>query len=127
MTTAVSHPDWDEMDQTARRDLDRQYLKELSLMAHPGLTERGVQAYLDYRHERPGLAITTFEEGQIRALLHPFIDPSRVPDPVVGEEHTGKLETFGARRLHLTNAQTYVAIMVTLNFLFLIALLIYVM
>ena len=127
MGTAISGSEWRAMDAKARRELDRQYLKELSLMAHPGLTEEGVQVYLEYRHERPGLAITTYEEGQIRALLHPFIDPGRLPDPVAAERHTGKLETFAAQRLHLTNAQTYVAIMVTLNFLFLIALLIFVM
>ena len=69
------------------------------------------------------MAITTYEEGQIRKLLHGFIDPARLPDPVTQEEHTGRLENFGAQKLHMTNSQTYVAIMVTLNLLFLLILL----
>ena len=71
----------------------------------------------------PEMAITTYEEGQIRKLLHRFVDPSKLPDPVEQEEHTGKLESFGANKLHMTNAQTYVAIMVTLNLLFVLVLL----
>lgn len=114
---------WDQLDETTRRDREAQYLRELSLMSLPGLTDEGVEAYLRYRHERPETAITTYEEGQIRKLLRQFVDPSRVPDPVAAEEHTGRLETFGATRLHLTSAQTYVAIMVTLNFLFVLVLL----
>jgi len=114
---------WEELDGTRRRELETQYLKELSMMSLPGLTEEGVEAYLEYRHDRPELAITTFEEGQIRKLMHQFIDPSSVPDPVEQEEHTGRLENFGAKKLHMTNSQTYVAIMVTLNLLFVLVLL----
>ena len=114
---------WTELDGTTRRELESQYLKELSMMSLPGLTDEGVEAYLAYRHDRPEMAITTYEEGQIRKLLHSFIDPARLPDPVAQEEHTGKLENFGAQKLHLTNSQTYVAIMVTLNLLFLLILL----
>ena len=114
---------WKELDGSARRELESQYLKELSMMSLPGLTEEGVEAYLAYRHDRPEMAITTYEEGQIRKLLHRFVDPAKLPDPVTQEEHTGKLETFGAQKLHLTNAQTYVAVMVTLNLLFLLILL----
>jgi hypothetical protein len=114
---------WKELDGSARRELESQYLKELSMMSLPGLTEEGVEAYLAYRHDRPEMAITTYEEGQIRKLLHRFVDPAKLPDPVRQEEHTGKLENFGARKLHLTNSQTYVAIMVTLNLLFLLLLL----
>ena len=117
----------DESAETRRRELESQYLKELSMMSLPGLTERGVEAYLAYRHDRPELAITTYEEGQIRKLLHRFIDPTTLSDPVEQEEHTGKLENFGARALHMTNSQTYVAIMVTLNLLFLLILLIVLM
>ena len=114
---------WDELDGVRRRELESQYLKELSMMSLPGLTEEGVEAYLAYRHDRPEMAITTYEEGQVRKLLHRFIDPARLPDPVEQEEHTGKLENFGAQKLHMTNAQTYVAIMVTLNLLFVLILL----
>ena len=114
---------WDQLDEATRRDREAQYLRELSLMSVPGLTEQGVEAYLRYRHERPETGITTYEEGQIRRLLHGFIDESRIPDPVAAEEHRGRLETFGATRLHLTAAQTYVAVMVTLNFLFVLVLL----
>jgi len=120
---ATTEEEREETAGTARRDLEAQYLKELSMMSLPGLTEEGVEAYLAYRAQRPGMAITTFEEGQIRKLLRRFIDPARVPDPVEQEEHTGALETFGARRLHLTNSQTYIAIMVTLNLLFVLILL----
>jgi hypothetical protein len=122
-TPATPSTAWDRLDEATRRDREAQYLKELSMMSVPGLTEEGVEAYLRYRHERPDSAITTYEEGQIRKLLHRYVDPSRVPDPVAAEEHVGRLETFGATRLHLTNAQTYVAIMVTLNFLFVLVLL----
>ena len=92
-------------------------------MSFPGLTEEGLDAYLTYRHERPVHSITTFEEGQIRRMLRPYVNRSNLPDPVAAEEHEGWLENFGARRLHLTNAQTYVAIMVTLNLLVVLALL----
>ena len=114
---------WDQLDEATRHEREVQYLRELSLMSVPGLTEQGVEAYLRYRHERPETAITTYEEGQIRKLLRGFIDESRIPDPVAAEEHRGRLEKFGARRLHLTAAQTYVAVMVTLNFLFVLVLL----
>lgn len=119
----VGRTAWEQLDESTRREREAQYLRELSLMSVPGLTEQGVEAYLRYRHERPETAITTYEEGQIRKLLHGFIDPSRIPDPVAAEEHRGRLETFGATRLHLTSSQTYVAIMVTLNFLFVLVLL----
>jgi hypothetical protein len=118
---------WEELDEPTRRERETQYLKELSMMSLPGLTEEGVRAYLDYRHERPEVGITTFEEGKIRRLLHRFVDETRIPDPVLEEQHTGRLENFGATRLHLTNSQIYVAIMVTLNFLFLIVLLLFLM
>ncbi len=122
-TTKPLRKSWEELDEATRRELEAQFLRELSMMSQPGLTEEGVQAYLAYRHDRPEQAITTYEEGQIRKLLHQFIDESKIPDPVAAEEHRGKLETFAAQRLHLTNAQTYVAIMVTLNFLFVLVLL----
>ena len=127
MATTTQHKTWEQLDDKARRELETQYLRELSMMSQPGLTEEGVLAYLEYRHERPELAITTYEEGQIRKLLHQFVDESRIPDPVAAEDHRGKLETFGADRLHLTNSQTYVAIMVTLTFLAVIVLLIMLM
>jgi hypothetical protein len=114
---------WEELGGAKRQELERQYLKELSMMSLPGLTDAGVEAYLEYRHDRPEMAITTYEEGQIRKLMHQFIDPSRLPDPVEQEEHTGRLENFGAKKLHMTNSQTYVAIMVTLNLLFVLILL----
>jgi len=122
-TPTISATAWDRLDERTRRDLETQYLRELSMMSLPGLTGAGIEAYLGYRRERPEAAITTYEEGQIRKLLRHHVDPSRVPDPVAEEEHVGRLETFGASRLHLTNSQTYVAIMVTLNFLFVLVLL----
>ena len=127
MTTASQQRPWPSLTPEERRELDTQYLRELSRMSLPGLTEEGLDAYLAYRHERPVHSITTFEEGQIRRLLRPYVDRSRLPDPVVNEEHRGWLENFGARRLHLTNAQTYVAVMVTLNLLVVVALLIVLM
>ncbi|HXV76671.1 MAG TPA: hypothetical protein VD788_10160 [Candidatus Polarisedimenticolaceae bacterium] len=127
MVTAAQRPAWSELDEPQRRELDLQYLRELSMVSRPGLTAAGIQAYLDYRHERPERAITTFEEGQIDRLLQRYVDRSHLPDPVALEEHRGRLERFGAARLHLTNAETYVAIMVTLNLLFVIALLVVLM
>ena len=63
------------------------------------------------------------EVVQIRKLMNQFVDLAKLPDPVEHEEHTGKLENFGAQKLHLTNSQTYVAIMVTLNLVFVLVLL----
>jgi len=107
---------WEELDQETRRDLDAQYLRELGDWGIHGLDDEGIRIYLEYRRERPGAAITTYEEGQIRKLLQAHADPSQRPDPVAAEEHLDPLETFGARRFHLTNQQTYVAIMLLLTF-----------
>ena len=107
---------WEELDEATRRELDAQYLKELDDWGIHGLSEDGVRVYLEYRRERPGAAITTYEEGQIRKMLHPYADPSKRPDPVEAEEHLDPLETYGARRFHFTNQQTYVAIMMVLTF-----------
>ena len=63
---------WEELDPETREELERQYLDELGDYYEPGLTDEAVQAYLKYRHERPDAAITTFEEGQIKKLLHQF-------------------------------------------------------
>jgi hypothetical protein len=126
-TTSTTPKSWTTIAPEEQSELDAQYLRELSLWVYPGLTEQGVDAYLAYRHQRPEHSITTFEEGQIRRLLHPFIDQTKLVDPVALEEHRGRLEKFGAERLHLTNDQTYVAIMVTLNLVFLVILLIMLM
>jgi len=125
--SAPTAPAWDRLDESVRREREAQYLRELSMIGVPGLTEAGIDAYLRYRHERPDEAITTYEEGQIRRLLRGYVDPARIPDPVGAEEHAGRLETFGATRLHLTNAQTYVAIMVTLNLVAVLVLLLILM
>jgi len=93
MTIASKRKTWGTLDPEDRRELDAQYLRELSMWSHPGLSEEGVDAYLDYRHERPDHAITTFEEGKIRALLRSFTDRSRLADPVAAEEHRGRLVT----------------------------------
>ena len=116
---------WEELDDATRQKLDDQYLRELSDWGIHGLGDEGVRAYLDYRHERPGAAITTYEEGQIRKLLHPYADPSRRPDPVAEEEHLDPLEVYGAKRFHFTNQQTYVAIMVGMTFVAVIAFVIW--
>ncbi len=105
-------PQWDELDEHTRRRLDRQYLEELRDEGRAGLTEEGVQRYLDYRHERPFAQITTYEQGQIRRMLHRLRDPDAVPDPVDQETHEGRIEQFGASRLHLTKVGTYMAIVV---------------
>jgi len=99
---------WEEIEPEHREELDRQYLKELEDWGEPGLSETAVQTYLDYRHQRPDAAITTYEEGQIKKLLHGLSDPTQAPDPVEQEEHLDALERFGAKRLHFTNMQTYV-------------------
>ena len=122
--TATAESRWNRLDAETRRRLDQEYLAELDDWDLPGLTPEGVRVYLEYRHERPDVQITTFEEGQVRKLLRDYAEPSSGPDPVDEEEHIGRLERFGAERLHLTNDQTYVAVMVTLTFLFVIALLI---
>ena len=123
---AVTSSSWERLDPAERRRLDAQFLAELTSWSEPGLDDGALQEYLDYRHERPTATITTYEEGQIRRLLHRRADPSAEPDPVEAEEHTDPLERFGAQRLHLTNAQTYIAVMLGLNLLLLLALLIWV-
>ena len=110
MSTATAH-DWAHLDLKTREELDEQYLAELHTLGEPGLTDEGIEVYLAYRHERPELCMTTFELGQIHKLLHDYHDPALIPDPVEQEEHIGWLENFGAYKLHLTNAQTYVWIM----------------
>jgi hypothetical protein len=121
---AAQEKRWEELDPEARKKLDEQYLEELLDWDEPGLTEEGIRAYLEYRHERPGAQITTYEEGQIRHMLHRLAGPSRRPDPVEQEEHLDWLERFGAGWLHVTNAQTYVLVMMALTFAALIVLIV---
>jgi hypothetical protein len=121
----ASTTEWDKLDSEHRKELDEQYLEELSSWAEPGLDDEAVQEYLRYRHQRPDANITTFEEGQIRKLLHRHAHPEAVPDPVELEEHTDPIERFGARRLHLTNAKTYLAVMLVGTLLLLWAVVIY--
>jgi len=117
---------WEDLDEAAREELDSQYLQELRDWGIHGLDDEGTRVYLDYRRERPGAAITTYEEGRIRKLLQPYADPLQRPDPVAEEEHLDPLEVYGARRFHLTNQQTYVAIMVGLTFVALVAFVLWV-
>jgi len=114
--TVTPHIDWNKLDPGTRDELDAEFLAELRTLAPPGLTEEGVQAYLDYRHEWPEASLTTFAEGQVLSMLHRYEDPRRVPDPVEIEEHLDPLERFGARRLHMTNAETYSALIFALIF-----------
>lgn len=121
---ARSHPSWNELPPETRQELDREFLRDLALWEERGLSESAVQAYLDYRHQRPAHGITTYEEGRIRALLREQgVGETVRPDPVEQEEHVDPVERFGARRLHLTNDWTYLAIMVALTFVFVTALL----
>ncbi len=113
---AVVTQRWEDLDSATRADLDAQYLRELEAFNVPGLSEEGVRRYLEYRHERPGATITTYEEGQIRRMLRGFGDPTAEPDPVAEEEHVGRLERFGAERLHFTNIGTYTGVIVLLIF-----------
>ena len=106
---------------------DRKFVDELQHECEPGLTDEGLRAYLAYRHERPDGQITTYEEGQIRRFLHRMRDPAKVPDPVEQEEHVGRLENFGARRLHLTNFGLFAAIVLVGGYLGLVGLLLYLM
>lgn len=106
---------WDELDDETRERLDAQYLEELSRWNDSGLTDECVEAYVKYRHERPECAITTYEEGQIRKMLHTMGDPEALPDPVEEEEHLDALEVVGAKRFHLTNAETYGVVMILLT------------
>jgi hypothetical protein len=105
---------WAEIDPDSRRLLDEQYLRELSTYFEPGIDEAAIQAYLEYRHERPDAGITTFEEGQIRRLLHRGAHPELVPDPVEQEDHLDALERYGASHWHFTNTQTYAMILFVL-------------
>ena len=120
--TDTTYRRWEELDEATRQQLDAQYLKELAMISEPGLNERAIRAYLDYRHERPDAAITTFEEGHIRRMLHRMVDPAKLPDLVEQQTHRGRLESYFARRWHWTNERTYVAIMVGLTFLFVLTL-----
>jgi len=124
MGTAVL-PRWNDLDPGTRAALDAQYLKELDSWQEPGLSDEAVRLYLEYRHERPGATITTYEEGQIKRLLHPFADPSVEPDPVALEEHHGRLEHFCAEKLHFTNVGAYVAVMMAVIYGVLLVWLLY--
>ena len=117
---------WEDLDDATRAELDSRYLRELNDWGIHGLGDDGVRVYLDYRRERPGAAITTYEEGRVRKLLQPFADPSQRHDPVAEEEHLDPLEVYGARRFHFTNQQTYLAVMLGLTFLAMIAFVIWV-
>jgi hypothetical protein len=107
---------WEDLDEETRRELDAQYLLELDDWGIYGVSDEGIRVYLAYRHERPGAAITTYEEGQIRKMLHEYADDAQRPDPVAEEEHLDPLERYGAKRFHFTNQQTYVAVMLLLTF-----------
>lgn len=76
-------PAWRTLDRTTRRRLDEEYLRDLSWWSVPGLTGRAVRAYLRFRHERPGAAITTFEEGRVRRLMAPRLDHSGDTRPLL--------------------------------------------
>jgi hypothetical protein len=125
MPTAKSKS-WEELDPQTRRELDEQYLDELKNWGEPPLSEEGIKTYLSYRHQRPQAAITTYEEGQIRKLIHGLTDPSKSQDPVEQEEHLDPLEVFGAKRFHWTNAQSYLAVMLLLTFVFVLFFLVFV-
>ena len=71
--SATTTSSWYELDRATRRRLDAEYLRDLSWWDVPGLTGQAVRAYLRYRHERPDAAITTYEEGRIRALMRPYL------------------------------------------------------
>ena len=109
MGTAI--PNWDELDPETRAALDAQYIKEFEGLAEPGVPPEALAAYLEYRHGRPAGQITTYEQGQIRRLLHRTRDRTRIVDPVEDEEHHDGVERFGADRLHLTNDGTFLAIL----------------
>ncbi len=108
---------WEDLDPTTREELDARFMKELATWHEIGLSDEGARLYLEYRRERLDAAITTYEEGQIRKLLRPYADPSKRLDPVETEEHIDTVEVLGAKRFHLTNVQTYGAIMLALTFL----------
>lgn len=113
---------WDGLDAKTRAHLDAVFLEELRVLASPGVTDEAtVRAYLEYRHERPHGQMTTYEEGQVRRMLARHRDPATAPDPVAAEEHTGRLERFGAERLGLTNIGTFGTVMFVLVYLVLLA------
>ena len=116
---------WDQLDPETQKALDAQYREELERVAGPGLTPDALDEYLEYRHRRPEAQITTYEEGQIRRLLRGKYDPSQQPDPTEEEEHTGRIENWGARKLHLTNFGTFLFILLAHVYVGLIGLLIW--
>ena len=120
-----AQPTWEQLDPDTRHALDEQYLDELARVAEPGLDDRAIDVYLSYRHERPLAQITTFETGRIRRMLHRLRDPGRVPDPVEREEHRGRIERFGAEKLHLTNFGTFVFVLVAHVYAGLLAILLF--
>jgi len=107
-------------------DVSPEKLDELKNWGEPPLSKEGIKTYLSYRHQRPEAAITTYEEGQIRKLIHGLTDPSKIQDPVEKEEHRDPLEVFGAKRFHWTNAQSYLAVMLLLTFAFVLFFLVFV-
>ena len=42
----TAHKAWEELDGEQRRELESQYLKELSMMSMPGLTDEGVDVHV---------------------------------------------------------------------------------
>lgn len=118
---------WNQIDVEERHTLDSRFLDELRMWYETPLSSEGIRAYLAYRHQRPDSAITTYEEGQIRSLLHRYADLSVIPDPVRQEDHVDGLEVFGAERLHMTNSKTYVSVMVVLTLIAVVALLVWTM
>lgn len=118
---------WDELDVQQRHELDARFLEELRMWYDAPLSDEGIQAYLAYRHERPETAITTYEEGQIRKLLHRYVDRSVAPDPVRAEEHVDPLEVFGAEKLHMTNSRTYLSVMVGLTLIAVVVFMLWLM
>jgi len=114
MVTATSRT-WQELDAQTRRKMDARFLEELRMWCDAPLNDDAIRVYLAYRHERPEAAVTTYEEGQIRKMLHRYATPADRPDPVAAEEHLDPLEVFGATKLHMTNDRTYLMVMIVLT------------
>ncbi|MCP4004639.1 MAG: hypothetical protein GY725_10620 [bacterium] len=126
MTPSTATRRWEDLDQATREEFDARFIEELANWQEIGLSDEGIRVYLEYRRERPDAAITTYEEGRIHKMLRPYTDPSERVDPVEAEEHIDAVEVLGAKRFHLTNVQTYGAIMLVLTLVAFVVFLVWV-
>ena len=124
---AMHIPRWENLDVATREELDRLYLAEFEDLAGPGVPDSALDSYLAYRHERPAIQITTYEQGHIRRMMRRMREPGAIVEPFETEDHVDAIERFGAGRLHLTNTATYAIVLFVHVYVGLLALLLWIL